>query len=385
MQTLNTYPVERIWTGTPPAGTAAAVATMMSRSNIPGLSLAVVNRDRLCFAAGYGVAELDCNTPSTADTSYLWFSMTKIVTATAALRLADEGSLDLDAPAAEYLNGLRRRGVEQPTVRQLLSHTAGLSNPLPLRWTHPADGRPSDPQVLLDRLLARRRAFTQPAGRVARYSNVGYLAAGEIISTAARMPITDYVQHAVLQPLGMNNTGFRYQDGAARAAGYVHTPKITDPLLRRLLPSGIAGDRSGPFLALKPFYVDGPAYGGLVGDTLDAARFLRMHLNDGELDGQRILTPQTTRGMRRLTYQGKPFDHGIGWFRRPTNDIGDWVEHFGAGAGFWNVMRLYPERGTGIVIMANTTSRYDFEPLLRLLAGAADSDTELSTDLTRQR
>ena len=79
--------------------------------------------------------------------------------------------------------------------------------------------------------------------------------------------------------------------------------------------------------------------------------------------GTVVLAPRTARDMRRLDYPGKPFDHGIGWFRRPTNGTGDWVEHFGAGAGFWNVMRLYPDRGVGVVVMANTTSRYDFEPL----------------------
>ncbi|MCB5293983.1 hypothetical protein [Arthrobacter sp. SO3] len=109
-----------------------------------------------------------------------------------------------------------------------------------------------------------------------------------------------------------------------------------DRLWRGLLPAGIAGDRHGPYLSLNPFYVDGPAYGGLVGDVLDAGRFLRMHLRDGELDGTRILSPK---------------------FRRPTQTRGHWVEHFGAGAGFWNVMRPYPDRGLGIVARSNGTSR----------------------------
>ena len=137
---------------------------MMRTGNIPGLSVAVVDRDRLRFAAGYGLADLAANTPATAATAYLWFSMTKIVTATAALRLVDDGRLDLAAPAGEYLGELSIRSNEQPTVRQLLTHTAGLSNPLPLRWTHPADAEPPDPRVLLDRLLARRRAFDRPVG-----------------------------------------------------------------------------------------------------------------------------------------------------------------------------------------------------------------------------
>ena len=55
----------------------------------------------------------------------------------------------------------------------------------------------------------------------------------------------------------------------------------------------------------------------------------------------------------------------------PTKHPDHWVEHFGAGAGFWNVMRLYPDQGLGVVLMSNSTTTYDFEPLFALLAGAS--------------
>ena len=73
--------------------------------------------------------------------------MTKIVTATAALRLADEGRLDLSAPVGQYGDHLKAPGVGQPSVRQLLSHTAGLANPLPIRWAHRAEAAPPDPDA----------------------------------------------------------------------------------------------------------------------------------------------------------------------------------------------------------------------------------------------
>jgi CubicO group peptidase (beta-lactamase class C family) len=148
-------------------------------------------------------------------------------------------------------------------------------------------------------------------------------------------------------------------------------PRIADPALRRLLPHGVAGNRHGPYLALNPFYVHGPAYGGLVGDVMDAGKFLRMHLGDGEIDGHRVLNPHTARSMRSIDHRGKPFDHGTGWFRRPTKSPESWVEHLGTGVGFWNVMRMYPERGLGIVIMSNSTTTYDFEPVFAHLAGAS--------------
>jgi CubicO group peptidase (beta-lactamase class C family) len=283
-------PIEQSSAGTAPDGMTDAIHAMMRTSKIPGLSVAVVNRERVLLAAGYGFADRAAPTPATALTGYLWFSMTKIVTATAALRLADDGHLDLDAPVDTYLDYLRAPGSTQPTVRQLLNHTAGLGNPLPIRWVHPAGAQAPDPEVLLRRVMARRRAYRFPVGRSARYSNVGYLAAGQIIATAAGMPFEAYVHQRVLRPLGMDRTAFHPPGG--QATGYVHAPRIADPLLRRLLPDGIAGDRYGGHLALTPFAVDGPAYGGLIGDVLDAGRFLRMHLRDGELDGTRILAPQ---------------------------------------------------------------------------------------------
>src|SRR4028118_1940664 len=108
-------------------------------NGVPGLSVAVVKGDRVVWERGFGFADFATSAPATPSTSYLWFSMTKIVTATAIVRLAEGGKLDLDAPADEYFRGLKV--VSQPTpvtVRHLLNHTSGLANPLPIRWVRPA-------------------------------------------------------------------------------------------------------------------------------------------------------------------------------------------------------------------------------------------------------
>ena len=188
---------------------------------------------------------------------------------------------------------------------QLLNHTAGFGNPLPIRWVYLADADPPDPEALLRRLMGRRRAYRYPAGQSARYSNVGYLAAGQVIAAASGLPFEAYVRQSVLRPVGMEHTGFRYQDGEDRATGYVRAPRIVDPVLRGLLPGGIAGSRHGTHLSLNAFYVDGPAYGGLVGDVLDAGRFLRLHLRDGEIDGTRVLSPGLARRMRTINQAGQ--------------------------------------------------------------------------------
>ena len=344
-----------------------AVVSTMARFHIPGLVLAVVDRDRIRHVAAFGVADLSTHAPVTPATAFMWFSMSKIVTATAALRLADDGLLDLDAPITDYVPDARSRWV-MPRVRQLLNHTSGLGNPLPLRWVHPASAPAPDPAALLSQQLSRRRAFRRPPGESARYTNLGYLVLGEVVEAASGERFEDYVRTAVLEPAGMAGTGYAYTD-SPRAVGYLRAPAVLTPLLRRMVPPGVAGPRVAGRLAFEPFLVDGPAYGGLVGDVLDAACFLRLHLGDGVIDGQRVLHEDTARAMRAIDRPGTPFDHGLGWFRIPGTSRHQYVQHLGGGAGFRNVMRLYPDDGIAVVVMTNTTGAYDTDPLLDRLAG----------------
>jgi CubicO group peptidase (beta-lactamase class C family) len=92
-----------------------------------------------------------------------------------------------------------------------------------------------------------------------------------------------------------------------------------------------------------------------------------MHLADGIIDGQRILATDTARSMRVVRTPGKPFDLGLGWFRRPADRHARpaFVEHWGTGGGFWNAMRIYPELDLGVAVMANTTSSYQHDTLMR--------------------
>jgi CubicO group peptidase (beta-lactamase class C family) len=345
----------------------AAVQEMMRKSRIPGLSIAVTRGNERAYVDAFGHADLADFEDAAPTTRYLWFSMTKLATATAALRLADEGRLDLDAPVSEQLPWLPLGPEGAPTVRQLLTHTAGLTNPLPIRWVHPA-ADPAPNQSELVRRLVTRRTFARPPGHEARYSNLGYLLVAEVIHQMTGQPFAEYVVSAVLQPLAMTSTSFDAAAGKA-AVGYLNLPRPLPLVAAAALPSSLRGPTHGRVQSLRPFLVDGAGYGGLVGPVTDAARFLRMHLNDGQLDGTRILTAGTTRRMRGIVSRGRPFDHATGWFRKPTG-VDTYLEHYGTGAGFWNVMRIYPEQNLGIVMMTNSTVSYPFHQLMTAIAAA---------------
>jgi CubicO group peptidase (beta-lactamase class C family) len=337
-------------------------------NNVPGLSVAVAKDDRVVWERGFGFADLASSTPATPSTSYLWFSMTKIVTATAVLRLAEGGKLDLDAPVTNYFPCFSI--VSQPvqvTVRHLLGHSSGLANPLPIRWVRPARAPAPDRRAFVKRLLARHRKLKFTPGESASYSNLNYLVLGEVISETAGASYEEYVRDETLTPLNINRTGFAYTqpDGHEAATGYQSLWRPLPPLFRAALPRGVVGSRQGRYVAFNTFYVNGPAYGGLVGGVDEAARLVLLHLNGGQIGGARLLSAESVAEMQRITPRGGKRDFGLGWFcpceaaqRHPT-----YVEHLGGGAGFWNVMRLYPEASLGVVMMGNTT-RYDHEAIL---------------------
>jgi CubicO group peptidase (beta-lactamase class C family) len=331
---------------------------------VPGLAVVVVGPEGVRELVGVGFAEIANRTEASPQMVCPWFSMTKIVTATTAMRLAEQNAIDLDAPVLEYVPFFGRMRpssrAERVTPRHLLSHSAGLSNPIPVRWVHAADGRAPDPDAFLEALLAKHDKLRSDPGTRSSYSNLSTLVLGAAIASVVGKPFVEVVQEEILDPLGMRQTGFAYTaDMDVRAAVGYHPRRSP---MRLLLPRWVIGERAGRWVSLRRFLVDGGPYGGLVGSLEDAARFLRMHLRDGELDGVRVIEAGSAARMREITMPGGRFDLGLGWFR-PTNQRHadpPFVEHLGGGAGFLNMIRIYPSRGVGVAVMGNAT-KYDID------------------------
>ena len=348
-------------------GLEALLEGKVGRSVVPGLSVAVAKSDRVVWERGFGFADLT-STLATPATIFLWFSMTKIVTATAVLRLSERGDLDLDAPVDEYFRGFKVVSQPMPvSVRHLLSHSSGLANPMPIRWVRPVGTPAPDQRAFVNRLLARHRKLKFVPDERASYSNLGYLVLGEVVSEVASVRYEEYVRDEILVPLGMNHTGFSYPELAGREAATAYQPlwRPLTPLFRAALPRGIVGPPHGRYVTFNPFYVKGLAYGGLLGGVDEAIRFVLLHLNGGQANGTRLLSPESVAMMQRITPRGGKRDFGLGWFRshEAVQQRPAFVEHLGGGAGFWNVMRIYPEESLGVVMMGNTT-RYDHQSIL---------------------
>jgi CubicO group peptidase (beta-lactamase class C family) len=331
------------------------VAARTKGHRTPALSYAVATPTGSTIAGGVGFADLQQRRIVTAADQFPWFSMTKIATATALVVLGNRGAVDLDAPIDTYLPNYVSGKHGSPTVRHLLTHTAGLGNPLPVRWIRPV-GQPPDTELVAGILRKHGRPRRSPGGRAA-YSNINYLLAGRIIEEATRNSVEDAIIDLVLRPLAMTDTHYDYDPDRPAATGYIRAPRVLAPALRRLLPRWVVGDRVDGYTILRPFLVEGAAYGGLVGTASDAVRLASAHLT------ARSTPLGDLSSMRDITCPGKPFDHGVGWFRRPADAdrTPPFVEHYGTGGGFWNAMRIYPTLGIAVVGLTNNTSTWPYD------------------------
>jgi CubicO group peptidase (beta-lactamase class C family) len=333
----------------------------------PGVALVVVGSEGVRARSAVGAADLATGAAMSTGAAMPWFSMTKIATATAAMRLADRAVIDLDEPLIGLVPAMRllkpADWAARITGRHLLQHAGGLANPLPVAWVHPADAPGPDPDAFLQERLAKHPKLRFEPGSRSSYSNLGTLILGAAMARVAGSRFEDVARKEVLEPVGMTHTDFTFLEVVPAATGY-HPARSP---MRFLLPRWVRGQTHGPWLGLRRFLLDGAAYGGLVGTVDDAARFLQMHLGDGELEGMRVIPTDAAIEMRQIDLEGKRYDLGLGWFRPADARAADppYVEHLGGGAGFFNVIRMYPTVGVGAAVMGNAT-KYDVDAVASL-------------------
>ncbi len=275
--------------------------TLVERRVSPSLAVAVVQGDDTMVAKGYGWSDLEQGTKASAETIYLYCSMTKLFTATALMQLRERGLVDLDRTVRAYLPDfpLRHPSGREVTVRHLLSHSSGIANPIPVSWVHLAE----EPAVNLDdftkRLLARHHRLTFEPGSRYAYSNLGYLVLGQMIERISGQSYTDYIQRHILEVLDMHRTGFSYdhlQDQDV-ATGYVRSWSMMGILGRFLVDRRIFGATRHGYTAFHRFLIDGAPYGGLLGPVSELGNFLTAYLHGGTFQGRRLLEPSSIAHM----------------------------------------------------------------------------------------
>lgn len=302
------------------------LSNAQSRNRIPGLSVAVAHDGALVFAGGYGFSDLENFVSARADTAYRLASISKAMTAALALRLADEGILDLDGPVREHCPGFpEKRWTVTP--RQLLSHRGGVRHyrdrefPMTRRYTSHLEGL----ELFKDDPLE----FEPGTGYL--YTTYGYNLLGCVIEGVTGQPFHEALHERVFEPAGMNRS--QPEDVLSlipnRARGYIR------------LDSGRLANAP---LSDVSYKVPG---GGLSSTAPDVARFA-LALVSG-----RLVTPESLE--RMLTPAG-PDDGPAGYGLGINVDLRDgrreaW--HSGGQTGVSTLMYLRPDDGVVVTLLAN--------------------------------
>lgn len=306
-----------------------AVAGAARRYEVPGVSAGVLADGRETYAA-HGVTSLAHPLPVDEATVFSVASVTKTFTATALVRLAAEGRVDLDAPVRRYVPELRladERAAATVTVLNLLNHTAGLA------WGLIDTAGPADPSLAAYvTRMAGLDLVAAPGTRVS-YSQAGYNLAGRVIENVTGLRYDRAVTDLLLTPVGLPDTVFGLDDVVVRrfALGY---HRAADGTLRPARPwtpwpAGTYGDAPG---------------GGIASTARDLLRWARFHLGTG--DG--VLPAAWLRRMTRPTAEAV----GIGWFLRDVGGVRT-ARHVGSGNGQFAELVVVPDRGFAVVCLAS--------------------------------
>jgi CubicO group peptidase (beta-lactamase class C family) len=323
------------------AGKLAALAEIdelvreqMERWQVPGLAVGIFH-DGHVETAGYGIASIETKQPVVPETLFQIGSISKVFTATLVMTLLDEGRFDLDAPVVTYVPDLPLADETARctvTIRHLLTHMGGFY------------GDRFDDHGIGDDALARAvaafgdlRQQTVP-GELWTYCNAGFDLAGRAVELVLGQPFEQAMRERVFKPLGLERSTYFASEAIRHSVAVGHTQlpgeeaRVADPwpIPRRSNPAG-----------------------GISSNVGELLRFARAHMQDGELDGVRVLSAESARAMRTTqTEAGYPQTWGLGWSLSETGGV-TIAGHGGATNGFMARLTTVPERGFAIVILTN--------------------------------
>jgi CubicO group peptidase (beta-lactamase class C family) len=327
--------------------TAYKLAEQMEYYNVPGVSVAFFERDHVAWARGYGYADVAHKMRVTPETLFQAASISKPVSALAALHLVEEGKLSLDedvngklkswkVPENEYTKH------QKVTLRRLLTHSAGLT-------VHGFPGSASDEKVpTIVQVLDGEKPANTPAvrvdtepGRILRYSGGGFTVMQLLMTDVTGKAFPELMNELVLGPAGMDRSTYQQP-----------------------LPKDIEGSEATPYLTSGEAVKGGPhtypelAAAGLWTTPSDLGRLALEVETEYEGLSQKILTPTMARQYLTVQTRGswlEPGQFGLGIQVKGSGTSLEFM-HAGANAGYRCVLVDFPERHQGVAIMTNSDS-----------------------------
>lgn len=312
----------------------------VERGELPGAVLLAGRGDEIVYRKAYGHRAVEpAKVPMTPDTVFDMASCTKVIaTATSIVMLADRGKLTLSDRVSRYLPDFGTNGKEEITVEQLLLHTSGLIPDNSL--SDYEDG----PAKAIENIMNLPTRY--PVNSRFCYSDVNYIVLAEIVRMVSGRPLDAFARDEIFKPLGMNDTCYR-PDAA-------HKARCAPTCMRD--GAWIVGDVHDP----RAWALGGVAgHAGLFSTADDVARYCRMMLNGGELEGVRILSKEAVDEMTRcrLTPDGR--GRGYGWdidtgYASPRGLLFPKLVSYGHTGFTGTSMWIDPQHGVYVVLLSNS-------------------------------
>nr|WP_277345515.1 serine hydrolase [Pseudomaricurvus alkylphenolicus] len=351
-------------------------AAMVEEQQPPAMDVTVLQGGKTVFAKAYGLADGITGAAATSEHVYHFWSMTKSFTAVAIFQLIEAGKLSLHDPITTYLPGFvpidQSGNPVEVTVDHVLSHSSGLPDFFfdMYKWLHyPGEPRVGETRMVNERLQDYRTVAWEP-GSQSEYTNINYVLLGAIIEAVTGGTYEDYVRQEILGPLKMETTDFVYRaDMLDKAAVGTQTHySFYTAMVELMGPAGgldgITQKRIDDRHWLKYMYTDYAASTSLIGTGADMSRFGQMLLNQGELDGVRILSKENAKnviyggrlpGYKEEVRAGKR-DLALGYGTKTWVDQGvELVGHGGGGPGYALQYFVVPEKELVVVVLTNSS------------------------------
>lgn len=312
------------------------VPMQLERSDIAGASVLVMRDGQVLLKKGYGTADVKSGRPVDPDaTLFRLASISKLFTWVSVMQLVEQGRLNLDTDVNQYLDFQIRPAFGQPiTLRNLMTHTGGFEETT-------NDILLTDPKKavsLRDFLIHNQPNRIFPPGKVPAYSNYGVGLASYIVQRASGQPFEQYVQQHIFTPLGMTHSTFQ------------------QPLDKRLQytdSQGYGESTTEPPIGFELFNPVGA--GGISSSAADMGRFGQALLNGGELDGHRILKPETLALMWTPQFQASPAlpPQCMGFYQDWRNGL-RWIGHEGDLMAFHSLFFVEPAHRLVLFVSYNS-------------------------------
>lgn len=318
----------------------SAIAAILKAYDIPGIGIALVTKDKVVWTGGVGKADIAANRDVTADTMFRIGSITKGFVSLRALQLVEQHKLDLNEKVADAAPEIP---VENPweatnpvTLAELLEHTSGFDD-FSLAEFYDFDAPPEKSLKWTLTHFQRPQHVRWPPGSRMSYSNPGYGLAGYLVEKAGGASLEDQIAEDILRPLGMTHSDMRLTAA-----------------VKEQLAQGYDGDSPLPYY---PIFLR-PA-GAMKSSPNEMARFVRMMLNRGELDGARIVSPESITRMETpetslAARAGLKYGYGLANYTDLEYPL---VEHGHDGGidGFLSRYIYIPDAGAGYFFSINAS------------------------------